>query len=230
MEKDGLGAKEDASKQERMIEEIDQNAKIKLDDETQGRTNDDEMFGVDDLDGEEVVMETTTGVKKCSVTLTTDVTEDDITMAQALAALKSVKSMVVVQEQEMSTTIPANATKVTTVVPTPRAKGIVFHEQKQSQIPIVSSSNDKGKAKMIEHEVDENVEPVIDDSKELRKCIEIVLDDGDEVLIEATPISSRSPTIIDYKVHKEGKKNYFKIIRADVSAAEGLQLLKSFYC
>nr|GEY39448.1 hypothetical protein [Tanacetum cinerariifolium] len=76
----------------------------------------------------------------------------------------------------------------------------------------------------------ENVEPAIDDSKELRKCIDIVLDDGDEVLIEATPIYSRSPTIIDYKIHKEGKKTYFKIIKADVCAAEGLQLLKSFYC
>nr|GEY54543.1 hypothetical protein [Tanacetum cinerariifolium] len=64
--------------------------------------------------------------------------------------------------------------------------------------------------------VDENVEPFVNDSKELRKGIEIVADDGDEVLIEATPISSRSPTIIDYKIHKEGKKTYFKIIRADV--------------
>nr|GEW68820.1 hypothetical protein [Tanacetum cinerariifolium] len=63
--------------------------------------------------------------------------------------------------------------------------------------------------------VDENVELVVDDSKELKKCIEIVPDDGDEVLIDATPISSRSPTIIDYKIHKEGKKNYLKIIRAD---------------
>nr|GEX46054.1 hypothetical protein [Tanacetum cinerariifolium] len=63
--------------------------------------------------------------------------------------------------------------------------------------------------------VDENVEPIIDDSEELKKCMEIVLDDGDEVLIEATPISSRSPTIIDYKIHKEGNKNYFKIIGAN---------------
>nr|GFC94718.1 hypothetical protein [Tanacetum cinerariifolium] len=54
--------------------------------------------------------------------------------------------------------------------------------------------------------VDENVKPVIDDSKDLRKCIEIVPGDRDEVLNEATPISSRSPTIIDYKIHKEGKK------------------------
>nr|GFD31601.1 hypothetical protein [Tanacetum cinerariifolium] len=61
--------------------------------------------------------------------------------------------------------------------------------------------------------VDENVKPVIDDSKELKKCMEIVPADEDEVLIEATPLSSRSPTIINYKIHKEGKKNYFKIIR-----------------
>nr|GEV17388.1 hypothetical protein [Tanacetum cinerariifolium] len=63
--------------------------------------------------------------------------------------------------------------------------------------------------------VDKNVEPVIDDTEELKKCMEIVPDDEDEVLIEATPISSRSPTIIEYKIHKKGKKNYFKIIRAD---------------
>nr|GEX07124.1 hypothetical protein [Tanacetum cinerariifolium] len=263
------------------------------------------MFGVDDLAREEVVMDTTTGeheeqiiedvnitepvttagevvtttTVKDSAAPTTDVTEDKITMAQALAALKSIKPKVVVQKQEMSTTISATATTVTTAVLTPRAKGIVFHEQKQSQIRTVSSLKDKGKAKIIEPEVpikkkdqmrinkeyarnleageqeaprlsraqqdkegrsfdeikklfdrqmrkvndfiaidseaqesstkrivehlksdiskkqkvDENVEPVIDDSEELKKCMEIVLDDGDE----------------------EGKKTYFKIIRAD---------------
>nr|GEV38411.1 copia protein [Tanacetum cinerariifolium] len=290
LEKDNLGAQEDASKQERMIEEIDQNAEIALDDESQGRTNDDEMFGVNDLAGEEVVVVTTTGEHKeqiikdvstaepvttagevvtttikDSATPTTNVTEDKITIAQALAALNSIKPKVVVQEQEMSTTITAAATTVTTTVPTPREKGIVFHKQKQSQIPTISSSKNKGKAKMIEPEVsikkkdqmrineeemrkvndfiavdskapesstkrtadhlesniskkqkvDENVEAIIDDSEELKKCIEIVPGDGDEVLIEATPLSSRSPTIIDYKIYKEGKKTYFKIIRAD---------------
>nr|GEY98827.1 hypothetical protein [Tanacetum cinerariifolium] len=110
------------------------------------------MFRVDDLAGEEVVMETTTSVKD-SAAQKTDVTEDEVTMAQALATLRSTKPKVVVQEQETSTTILAIATIVTTVVPTPRAKGIVFHKQKQSQIPTVSSSKDKGKAKMIEPEV-----------------------------------------------------------------------------
>nr|GEU48776.1 hypothetical protein [Tanacetum cinerariifolium] len=90
MEKDSLGAQEDASKQRRIIEEIDQNAEIALDDKTQGRTNDDEMFRVDYLAGEKVVMETTTSVKD-SAAPTTYVTEDEVIMAQALAALKSTK-------------------------------------------------------------------------------------------------------------------------------------------
>nr|GFA55724.1 hypothetical protein [Tanacetum cinerariifolium] len=178
MEKDGLGAHEDASKQRRMIKEINQDDEVALDDDTQGRTNDDEMFRVDDLAGEEVVMDTTTGehkeqiiedvstaesvttagdvvttTVKVSAAPKTDVTEDDITMAQALAALKSTKPKVVVKEQEMSTTIQAAATTVTTAVLTPRDKGIVFHKQKESQMPTVSSSKDKGKAKMIEPKV-----------------------------------------------------------------------------
>ncbi|GJR66032.1 hypothetical protein Tco_0012097 [Tanacetum coccineum] len=51
--------------------------------------------------------------------------------------------------------------------------------------------------------------------EELKKYLEIVLDDGDDVTIDATPLSTRSPTIIDYKIYKEGKKSYFQIIRAD---------------
>nr|GEU40494.1 copia protein [Tanacetum cinerariifolium] len=223
MEKDGLDAQEDASKQGRMIEEIDQNAEITLDDKTQGRINDDEMFGVDDLAGEKVVMDSAakpvTTVKD-SAAPTIDVTEDEITMAQALAALKCVKPKVMVREQEMSTTIPAVAIKVTTAVPTPRAKAMDSEAQKSS-VKEAQESSTKRTAEHLESDiskkqkVDENVEPVIDDTEELKKYMEIVPDDGDEVLIEATPISSRSPTIIDYKIHKEGMKNYFKISRDD---------------
>nr|GEX24068.1 hypothetical protein [Tanacetum cinerariifolium] len=54
-----------------------------------------------------------------------------------------------------------------------------------------------------------------DDTIELKRCLEIVPEDDDDVAIEATPISSKSPTIVDYKIYKEGRKSYFKIIRAD---------------
>nr|GEU32610.1 uncharacterized mitochondrial protein AtMg00810-like [Tanacetum cinerariifolium] len=47
------------------------------------------------------------------------------------------------------------------------------------------------------------------ESVELKRCFEIVLDDGDEVTIDVTPLSSKSLTIVDYKIYKEGRKNFF---------------------
>ncbi|GJV40427.1 hypothetical protein Tco_1418867 [Tanacetum coccineum] len=62
--------------------------------------------------------------------------------------------------------------------------------------------------------LDEKVEAEVDDAKEakeLKQCLEIVPDD---VTIDATPLSVKIP-IVDYKIYQEGKKSFFKIIRAD---------------
>nr|GEX26833.1 hypothetical protein [Tanacetum cinerariifolium] len=56
------------------------------------------------------------------------------------------------------------------------------------------------------------------EASELKKCLEIVLDDEDDVTIDATPLSSMSSTIIDYIIHKEGRKSYFQFIRVDGSS------------
>nr|GFD12737.1 hypothetical protein [Tanacetum cinerariifolium] len=50
---------------------------------------------------------------------------------------------------------------------------------------------------------------------ELKRCLKIIPEDDDDVTIEATPLSSKSPTIVDYKIYKERRKSFFKIIRAD---------------
>ncbi|GJS82234.1 hypothetical protein Tco_0748775 [Tanacetum coccineum] len=44
---------------------------------------------------------------------------------------------------------------------------------------------------------------------ELKQCLEIVPDDRDDVTIDATPLSIKSPTIVNYKIYQEGKKSYF---------------------
>nr|GEW34935.1 hypothetical protein [Tanacetum cinerariifolium] len=54
-----------------------------------------------------------------------------------------------------------------------------------------------------------------DDTAELKRCLEIVPEDDDDVAIKETPLSSKSPTIVDYKIYKKRKKSYFKIIRVD---------------
>nr|GEV28107.1 hypothetical protein [Tanacetum cinerariifolium] len=67
-----------------------------------------------------------------------------------------------------------------------------------------------------------------DDTVELKRCLEIVLEDDDDVTIEATPLSSKSPTIVDYKIYREGKKSYFKIIKADGNSQNYLTFEKMF--
>ncbi|GJU35905.1 putative ribonuclease H-like domain-containing protein [Tanacetum coccineum] len=68
-----------------------------------------------------------------------------------------------------------------------------------------------------EQKLDEKVEAEVDDAKEaeeLKKCLEVVPDDEDDVTIDATPLSVKI-LIVDYKIYQDGKKIFFKIIRAD---------------
>nr|GFC35885.1 hypothetical protein [Tanacetum cinerariifolium] len=95
----------------------------------QGRMHDADMFGVDDLEITAASVEDSTAP---TTTTTADV-DDELTMAKTLISIKAAKPKV-----------------ISTAITTPRAKGIVFHEQVQAHIPNVSSSKDKGKAKMIE--------------------------------------------------------------------------------
>ncbi|GKB47198.1 hypothetical protein Tco_0897951 [Tanacetum coccineum] len=141
---EGLG-EEDASKQGRKIHDIDADEHITLE-----NVHDEDMFRVNDLEGDEIVVESEVADKDVNLSV------DEVTLAQALAALKSAT----VQEKgdvikEPSIPVSATSTKVSTAIPTtaattitavsprPRAKGIVFHEQEQEQeqasTPIVSS-------------------------------------------------------------------------------------------
>nr|GEX06089.1 putative ribonuclease H-like domain-containing protein [Tanacetum cinerariifolium] len=58
-----LGNQEDASKQGRMIDNIDQDVESTLVDDTQGRMNEEDMFGVNDLNGDEVVVDVSASEK-----------------------------------------------------------------------------------------------------------------------------------------------------------------------
>ncbi|GJZ12762.1 hypothetical protein Tco_0547992 [Tanacetum coccineum] len=160
---ESLGDQEDASKQGR-IDDIDADKDIYL----VNVHRDEDMFRVNDLEGDEVVVESEVADKDVNLSI------DEVTLAQALAALKSAK----VQEKgdvikEPSVPVSVASTKVSTVIPTtaatritavssrPRAKGIIFHEQEQEQeqalTPIVSSQQptqfkDKGKGIIVEEE------------------------------------------------------------------------------
>nr|GEU59859.1 hypothetical protein [Tanacetum cinerariifolium] len=91
-----------------------------------------------------------------------------------------------------------------------------------SKRPKEKLESDKSK----KQKLDENVQAKVasDNTTELKRWMEIVPEDNDEVTIKATPISSKSPTIVDYKIYKEGKKSYFRIIRADGNLQNYLSL------
>ncbi|GKA40051.1 hypothetical protein Tco_0732644 [Tanacetum coccineum] len=81
-EDEGLGDQEDASKQGRKIDDIDKDTEVTLVDETQG--------------SEKIVEEV---VSIADVSATAIITTEEITLAQALAELRSVKPKIVVKDK-----------------------------------------------------------------------------------------------------------------------------------
>ncbi|GJU95928.1 putative ribonuclease H-like domain-containing protein [Tanacetum coccineum] len=70
----------------------------------------------------------------------------------------------------------------------------------------------------------------VDYRTNLVEAYEIVPDE-EEVSIDVISLATKPPTIVDWKIHKEGKKNYYQIIRADGSSKMYLvfsHMLKSF--
>ncbi|GJZ16138.1 putative ribonuclease H-like domain-containing protein [Tanacetum coccineum] len=134
---------EDASKQGRSINAIDADEDI-----TPVNDQDDAyMFGVNDLDGDEVIVDNVDVVKaaeetvNATATTTIIITDVEVTLAQALAELKSVKPKavkVVIQEPEQGTT----TTTPTTIIYVPKPP------------------QDKGKGIMIEQPMVEQVKPM----------------------------------------------------------------------
>ncbi|GJU80184.1 hypothetical protein Tco_1282549 [Tanacetum coccineum] len=150
---------EDASKQGRRINDIDDDEDITLVNVQDDADN--EIFDVDALTGDEVFADQEVAAKDVNLTF------DEVTLAQALASLKSVKPKVkgdVIKEPSVQVSTASASIKVsaatTTIarIPTLR-KGIVITElgtptiTRSSQQPSQAEVQDKGKGKMIKPEL-----------------------------------------------------------------------------
>ncbi|GKA57813.1 hypothetical protein Tco_0757001 [Tanacetum coccineum] len=65
---------------------------------------------------------------------------------------------------------------------------------------------------------------------ELKQCLEIIPDE-EEVTIDAIHLAVKSPSIVGWKIHKEGRKSYYQIMRADGKSQMYMifsHMLKSF--
>nr|GFA16322.1 hypothetical protein [Tanacetum cinerariifolium]GFA17447.1 hypothetical protein [Tanacetum cinerariifolium] len=185
--KASLGDHEDASKQGRMIDNIDQDVEITLVDDTQGRMNEEDMFGVNDLDGDEVVVD--------------------------VLASKKVEQSVKVVEKKVSTIdlvtttseVVTTTSEVVTTVDTELVKGSKKAKKGSEKTAEGSEKAQKGSSKRATDNLEQEDAKrqkikEYNESAELKRCLEIILEDDDDLTIEATPISSKSQTIVDYKI------------------------------
>nr|GEW33875.1 hypothetical protein [Tanacetum cinerariifolium] len=258
---------EDPSKQERMIDNLDQDVDITLVDDTQGRMNEEDMFGVNDLDGDEVVMDVSaiTTAIKVTTAATTEISKDELTLAQTLIEIKAAKPKAIIIAATIVTVVGIRSKgkwiiigkgkMVVTERPLKRKDYIMMDAEvsknleaqmqdeleeeerlarlmkEETNIALIESWDNtqammdadyKLATRLQEEErgelsIEENIfEKAAEGSKKAAKGSEKAKEDDDDVTIKATPLSSKSPTIVDYKIYNEGKKSYFKIIKADV--------------
>ncbi|GKC51250.1 hypothetical protein Tco_1073995 [Tanacetum coccineum] len=150
----------------------------------------------------EVVTTASVDISTASPTKTT--IADDLTIAQTLI---EIRSKAIMEEPEK---------------PTKRKDQIKHDKEVAQRLQTQMQSELEEEDRLLEEDKE---------SEELKKCLEIIPDDGDDVTINATPLSTKSPTIVDYKIYKEGKKSYFQIFRADGNSQMYLtfgKMLKNF--
>ncbi|GJS43658.1 hypothetical protein Tco_0568701 [Tanacetum coccineum] len=86
---------------------------------------------------------------------------------------------------------------------------LVEESSKKAEAEIAQESSSKRAGDELEQEntkkqkVDKDKE-----TSELQSLIEVIPDD-EEVAIDVVPLATKPPTIVDWKIHKEGKKSYY---------------------
>nr|GEV83615.1 hypothetical protein [Tanacetum cinerariifolium] len=258
------------------IAKIDVDEDLSLIDKTaqdQGRLNEEEMFGLDDLDGDEVIMDVTTGVEGTNAATTPQISKDELTLARTLIEIKAAKvarnleaQMKAKMEEEERIAREKDKANIALIEEWDDVQATIYgykqNDFKGKSFDAIKKTFDKA-YKKVNTFMDMNTEIVEerskktqaqiteggfkragdeieqesanrqrlekeDDSAELKRCLKIVPKDDDDVTIKATPLSSKSSTIVDYKIYKEGKKSYFKIIRPDGNSQNYLTFGKMF--
>ncbi|GKB80552.1 hypothetical protein Tco_0947447, partial [Tanacetum coccineum] len=247
---EGLG-EEDASKQG-MIADINANKDIYL----VNVHTDEDMFGVNDLDGDEIIAKLVSATKET-------VNVAAITVRTASTIPKQAPTPTVSSQQPSHVKVQDKG-KGKMVEPEPVKKmskkdllrldeELAFKLQDgmkrrrkacQEKLKQMEEANiawmmfrqklSAGReSKEAETDLEENLKECMKaEVMEFRnlKLSKVILDEV-EVAIDVVPLATKPPTIVDWKIHKEGKNNYYQIIRADGSSKMYMvfsQILKIF--
>ncbi|GJS24240.1 putative ribonuclease H-like domain-containing protein [Tanacetum coccineum] len=231
-------------------------------DEAVNEDNED-MFGVHDLDGDEVVVESEVTDKagrerniiEEAVAVTdacynfvsaVTITNVELTLAQILAELKKNALRLQAKFDEEDRLAREKAQQVeeaniawddiarnrwvntfvdmdTKLVEGSEVRAEGSETRKESSSKRAGDELEQEKAK--KQKVDEDKE-----TAELQSLMKIV-PDAEEVAIDVIPLATKPPSIVDYKIIKEGKISYYQIIRVDGSSKRHstfIQMLRSF--
>ncbi|GJS87332.1 hypothetical protein Tco_0769968 [Tanacetum coccineum] len=105
-----------------------------------------------------------------------------------------------------------------------------LEENKKAKAEVMEGSSKRAGEELEQESIKKQKVDEDKETAELQSLIEIVPDE-EEVAIDAIPLATKPPTIVDWKIHKEGKNSYYQIIRADGSSKMYRvfsQMLKSF--
>nr|GEU90745.1 putative ribonuclease H-like domain-containing protein [Tanacetum cinerariifolium] len=106
---------------------------------------------------------------------------------------------------------------------------VAFLEKSKEELEEEESRALKRKTKSSEEKADKK-QKLDEEVEELKKHLQIMPNDEDDVYTEPTPLALKVP-VVDYEIHTENNKTYYKIIRADGSHQlflSFLSLLRNF--
>nr|GEU39149.1 hypothetical protein [Tanacetum cinerariifolium] len=136
-----------------------------------------------------------------------------VTTAKIITKVVSAASDIITTASTTITSADASIRAViTAVAPSRRRKGVVIRDPEETttttSIIIHSEAISKDKEKAAKRrKLDKDVE-------ELKRHLQIVPNEDDDVYTKATPLARKVP-VVDYEIYNQNNKPYFKIIRAD---------------
>nr|GEZ82533.1 hypothetical protein [Tanacetum cinerariifolium] len=241
-----LGDQEDASKHRKMIDNIDQDVVVDVlaseKVEQSVKVVEKEVSTADPVTTAGEVV-TTAGIEVTTAATTLQIFKDELTLAQTLIEINAAKpkskgKMVEPErplkrkDQIMMDAEVAKNLKAQIQAEFEDEERIARLKEKETNIDLMLFNNTMTLIEafvLIDTEkIAEGSEKAVEGSEKAEERSSKRARNDDDVTIEATPLSSKSPTIVDYKIYKEGRKSFFKIIRAYGNSQSYLTFGKMF--
>ncbi|GJZ79593.1 hypothetical protein Tco_0644430 [Tanacetum coccineum] len=198
----------------RKIADINADAEVTLVDETQEMNEDNLMFDTGVLEEQKINFEKVVEESVVSVATTTKSfpvsAADPVTTASEVVTTASVE-------------IPDELTPAQTLIEI-KMKASETRTKESSKRAGDELESDKSK----KQKIDKHVEAEKDDDpeeEEIKNHMKIVQDE-EEIAIDAIPLAIKPPMIIEYKIVKEGQKGFYHLIRADGSSKRYSSMIK----